>query len=222
MILHFSCATTFDIASIKKIKKVAIVGFSGTAESGSSSISSFSKQFGDDEGSDQIYKALSDKFAKSLNWKVKSLKSVKKNKYYKSLYKKYRSSLMIQRFYSKGLLKQPEANRMDPDERIKLTKKLGVDGIVFVQFFVSPSTTTNWGAFSSTAYKARTTFDIFVKNKEESVWDASNVPGETNKKEIKAIAGFSLDNEGKAFVSAIRSSIDALVDEYQQKAAGGS
>jgi hypothetical protein len=195
-LLTSACAMTkakIDKDITSKTKKVAIVAFNMEVQEPKSLVGDL-KKIGDlgegkirdaieqHQAADDLYRELSTKLAREMNWDIKSQQAVSANAYYKTLLKQHTEGLQVGSYKPldyhtmrpHGILHaDPAIHKVKREERDKLMSELGVDALV-VDFTTVSLRDKSWfgGMIGRSKYlpKAQNVIRVFVRGKEDPVW----------------------------------------------------
>ena len=170
--LAAGCITKPNIGGVNKVKSVAIIGYS-VVQPQSRPLTGLDHSF---KSAAKFYRLTERQLAEARGWQVTPLEKVQTHAAYRSLSSKYDAHLLSGYIRPSDMLSQDEQVNLNPKQREKVRKALGVDGLVSIGFVLTRPT----GGFSRTQTPdlvAKVSFDLYAGKGSKSIWRVSSLPG---------------------------------------------
>jgi hypothetical protein len=145
---------TLDVAEMKKVKKVAIIGFRGRIPEKGDILARTIKAISDQSFGPKLYNVAQAQLSKSMGWNVLALKKVVAAPSIKSYGKEKLNKVITAISYKDhyilipGILEPSTAAGVlgDPKRRAALSRELGVDALMTMEFKVESSVAGDLGS----------------------------------------------------------------------------
>ncbi len=227
--------TTIEQSEIRKVKKVAIIGFQGHIAEGGDMMRQLSKAMADQHFGAKLYEVTRNQLKATMGWQVlprekianlptyKAVGQSKANKISNAL-NKWDKQILIPGIFTTGMAATVLS---DKKKMTALTKELGVDAVMMINFDIKPNSNTVdasdkiMGLLKVNEAKVflldcSLTLDLYEARTQKPIWKKLGIGGETSDSTMTTIFNVSFpDQKERAVVSAFSNALGAHIREVQ-------
>lgn len=236
--LSNSACTTIEHSQIKNVKTVAIIGFHGYIAEGGDMLKQLSKAMADQHFGAKLYEVTRNQLTATMGWQVLPREKIANLPTYKAIGQSKSNKIANalnqwdKQILTPGIFSSVMAATIISDKKrmAALTKELGVDAVMKINFDISPHTATAdasdkiMGLLKADQVKVylldcKLGLELFEVRMKKTIWRQIGITGETSDSTMVTIFDVPFpDQKERAVVSAFSNALAAHIREVQ---AGG-